>query len=373
MSDIGCEDYFMTEDDIKLMQVIKEYNLREQEKRNAWLIKYPQDVPNDVCNHAFIRGFSIENSFKPKVGEYNYLFKTEFESIYVWTYKKNKNSALVSEVNLAVMDVPYWKTVGYLIELALSYVDAFENVSDDNDGVDYKWMYYFNAKVSVIDNITFYNLSEIEANCMSYGVQLKATRIAKLSPIIELLLHDDRAYTALSLMNSAFKVHYCCLICELSTSPWHDHLAEDPPMWNQVSSLQSLEICIVQSCRTVESILGEPPNKDKLGKVYQHKQHWVTMVGIDPDRLFEKANQSYLSFYYELFFNLRNPSAHSYGNINYNLARKKAVEAQCFAALILKGYIEKNMLDIESAMNSLTFNNDFLSRVSEDMSTPLTD
>ena len=67
-----------------------------------------------------------------------------------------------------------------------------------------------------------------------------------------------------------------------------------------------------------------------------------------------------------------NPSAHSYGNIHYDLARKRAVEAQCFAAIIVREYIRKNMLDEEQAIDSLNFNRELLARVSEKMSTPIT-
>ena len=362
----------MPKADEYLEQAIKQLLVYEREKSNARLKQYPQDVPNDVCRHAFIHGFSIENSFNPKVGEYNYLFKTEFETVSVWTYRQNINSALVSEVDIGVKDIPYWKTAAYIIELSLAYADAFESCSIDTDCADYKWMYYFKPEETVLEDITFYNLSEIEAKNMSYGRELKATKIAELSPIIELLLRDDMAYTALSLMVAAFKVHYCCLICELSANPWHDHLAEEPSIWQQASILQNLEMCIVQSCRTVESILGEPPNKSRQGKVCQHKQHWIDIVGIDPNDLFKKANESYLDFYYELFFNLRNPSAHSYGNIHYDLARKRAVEAQCFAAVILRGYIKKNALNTEQAMNALSINREFLNRVKENMSTSMT-
>jgi len=76
-----------------------------------------------------------------------------------------------------------------------------------------------------------------------------------------------------------------------------------------------------------------------------------------------------LDFYYELFFTLRNPSAHSYGNIHYDLERKRAVEAQCFSAIGLNAYIQKNLIDKDTAIKKLNFNIDLLERVSENMST----
>ena len=63
----------------------------ELERQQEIKEKYPADVPNDVCNHAFIKGISIENSFGPKVGEYNFFCQIGKESIFLWTYKKDTN------------------------------------------------------------------------------------------------------------------------------------------------------------------------------------------------------------------------------------------------------------------------------------------
>lgn len=349
---------------------LKEWFKEQIKKEKLLEEKYPDNVPNDVCKHAFIYGFSIENSFKPKVGEFNHFFSTKFEDIYIWTYEKNQNSALVSSVDVTVKEIPFWKTASRLIQLSLFFVEAFESIGDP---IDYKWMYYFDFDKSTIDNTVFYGLSEIESHFMAQGRNLKATQISELAPIIELLERDDVAYNAISLIVSAFSSHQICLICELSKAPWHDHLAEEPEIWNQADMLQNLEIAIVQSCRAVESILGEPPSQKKESKVIRHKQKWIDTIGINPDEIFEKANKSYLEFYYELFFNLRNPSAHSYGNIHYDLERKRAVEAQCFAAIILREYINKNLLDNESAISKLNFNEELLLRVSDEMSTRMTD
>ena len=241
-----------------------------------------------------------------------------------------------------------------------------------DDLPDYKWMYYFDPCKSTIDNTTSYNLSSIEQKFMSTGINLKPTEIASLASVIELLIRDDQAYTALSLVFSAFCTHSCCLICEMSKHPWHDHLAEEPSIWQQAQMLPSLETAVVQSCQAVEAIIGEPPNQKKPGKVFAHKQHWKDTIGIDPDDIFEKANMSYLDFYYKLFFELRNPSAHSYGNIHYDLARKRAVESQCFAAIIVQKYIDKHTVDNETAIDSLKFNRELLDKVSETMSTCMT-
>ncbi len=346
----------------------KKFYDTEIERRERIKEKYPDDVPNNVCNHAFIRGYSLENSFSPKKGDYNYLCQIGFETLYIWTYKNKKdiNSTLVSETNLAVKELPYWKTAANLIWLSLSFVQCFEGATMENIP-DYKWMYYFDPSTSTIENTVFYNFSSIEQMFISTGTHLKLTQIASLAPVIELLIRDDQAYSALSLVHSAFCIHSCCLICEMSEHPWHDHLTEEPSIWEQAQMLPNLEIAIVQSCRAVEAIIGQPPSQKKPGKVLAHKQHWKNIVGIDPDTLFKKANMSYWDFYYKLFFKLRNPSAHSYGNIHYNLARKRAVEAQCFAAVIIQKYINKHTADNESSIDSLKFNKGLLDKVSEIM------
>ena len=129
---------------------------------------------------------------------------------------------------------------------------------------------------------------------------------------------------------------------------------------------------IVQACRSVEGILGEPPNSKKQTAVFKHKEKWIELTGINPDSIFEKAGISYLDFYYELFFDMRNPSAHSYGNIHYELEKSKTVQAQCFAAIVVRDYFNKHVLNLDEAQKKLRFNLDLLNRVNEDMSTKLT-
>ena len=347
----------------KICQLLYEKEKQRQED-------YPTDIPNSVCDHAFLYGLSIENSFKPVLGEYTPFFKTKHESTYIWTYRKNTNSAIVSHVDLSIKENRFWKTAGRLIRLAYQYSTGFEAISELV--IDYKWMYYFDSRSTIIDDIVFYGLSEIERRCISNGLILKATDISHMASIIELFERDDRAYTAVSLVESAFLSHQCCLICELSSYPYHDHLAEEPNQWNQADFLQKLEVAIVQSCRAVECIIGEPPNSKKISKVIAFKEKWESILGFKADDIFDKVGKSYFDFYYELFFDLRNPSAHSYGNIHYDLQRKRAVEAQCFAALILKGYVDKNAISNDDALRIMCFNQELLSKVSEDLSTKMT-
>ena len=118
--------------------------------------------------------------------------------------------------------------------------------------------------------------------------------------------------------------------------------------------------------------IGEAEKVATRLKQHAHKHHWLKTIGGNPDDIFGKVQMSYLDYYYKLFFDLRNPSAHSYGNVHYDLLRKQAVEAQCFAAIIVREYIRTNILDEEQAIDSLNFNRDLLARVSENMSTKIT-
>ena len=327
---------------------------------------HTDDIPNDVCRYAYISRILIENSFHPRVGDFNYFFSTSFEDLFIWTYETNTYSALISNVNPQVKKLPFWKTAGRLIQLAFAFVKAFELLDAP---VEYRWIYYFNPKKSKINEMVFYNLSWFDEISLPSGRVHKATEIAQLASIIEFLDKDVRAYNAISFIYSAFELHNICLNCELSLHPLHDHLSKEPEQWNKAEALQNLELSVIQSCKAVESILGMPPNRKNKTSVMLHREKWKSELGLNPDERFTKAGKSYLEFYYELFFNLRNPSAHSLGSINYSLKRKMAVEAQCFAAIILREYIIKNSRSNEDAIENLKFNKELLSNVQNDLVT----
>lgn len=351
----------------ELNKAIEEWLDIQCQNREAFYTKHPTDVPNEEGHHAFIKGMSVENSFAPTVGELNFLFETEIEKIYIWTHSQDKNSALVSEIDIQIKEKPFWKTAGSLLTLAQTYYEAFEGVDLDTKLV-YKIMYYFQPSLSVND-IVFFNMNEMDFSFLFDGRIMKATEIANYATVMELLLRDDRCYTAVSLLLSSFQIHYCCLICELSSTPSRYHESHEPSQWEQPEFINKMECAIVQACRCAECILGEPPNQAKQSRILAHKQKWSELVGLNPDEMFEKAGISYWEFYLKLFDELRNPSAHSYGNIHFNLERKRTIEAQCFAAFIVRGYIQNHELSLECAMRALNFNVSFLSRVSEDMST----
>ncbi len=360
----------LSKDDNKLREHITKYLNAVQKEREKFFQKYPPDPPNEVCFYACLSGLKVENSFGPSVHDFAEFFETEFEKIYIWTSTKDKNSWIVSQVKKDVKGLPFWKTVGHILHLAQYFYDAFE-ISIDIE-IKYHWMYYFSPE-QAFDEILLYEDSDFIRMDMETASIVKATKIEAFAPLIELLLRDDICYTALSQMLSSFELHYCCLICELGLSPIMKHESHEPEIWQHGYYISKMEAGIVQACRCVEGILGEPPNRAKQNSLLKHKEKWKRLLGINPDELYDKVNMSYLDFYYSLFFELRNPSAHSYGNIHYELERKRAIEAQCFAAIVLRGYIETNMKSHDEATRFLKFNRELLARVSDTISTSVTD
>ena len=356
----------------ELRQAMAGY-LEELKKQDEEILnKHPLDVPNKASNKAVITGLFIENSFKPFEGDLIDFFKLGHEKVFVWTQKENEFSMLLVEVDEKVKDEKCWITLASIIELSRYLCTYFERKMSD-DIFDYKWIYYFDPKIG-IEHSTFYGMtiggpSPLELTEFASGVVLKATDIAEMAHIIELLHRDEKAYIATANLKLSFSLSYCCLICETGSIAYHDHLAEEPKLWEHVSVLPEMEAAIVQACRATEAILGEPPKRGKQTKERKFKEKWKTLLGFDADTTFEKGGKSYFDFYYELFFELRNPSAHSYGDVHFDLLKKNAVAAQCFAAKILYEYTNTHALDNSVAREKLQFNNGLLSRVSKNMMT----
>lgn len=309
------------------------------------------------------------------MGDFIDFFEIEHERVYLWTPKKDEYSILVVGASEEVKDRKCWITLASLMELARCLWTSFErNLSDAR--ISYQWVYYFDPYVD-IENSTFYGMKMggpnlLELMKFSSGIVLSALEIAEMAHIIEFLNRDEVAYTATAALQSSFSSHYCCLICETGSYAYHDHLAQEPELWEYVSEIPKMEIAIVQACRAVEAILGKPPSSEKSARVLDRKEKWRKLLGFDPDLTFEKAQISFFDFYYRLFDKLRNPSAHSYGKIHYDLLNRSKVEAQCFAAKILFEYIKTNAMDNTSACEKMLFNRELLSRVSKQMSTKRT-
>lgn len=343
----------------KLSKDIEQKTAYQLHKQSELKNKYPPNPPNDVCNKACLTGLLITNNFDSKIGDMNKLFETKYEKLFLWTHDQKEYSSIVIDVNPEVKKEAFWKNIGSIISLAMKYAYMFEIVPFD--WFKYEWIYYFDPKKNLSDQ-EFNTLDELELMKLNSGLVLKTTDIGNFAPEIELMLRDDKAYTAMMMLCNSFSQHYTCLICELGYSPYHEHISKEPEIWEHAEMISDMEVAIVQACRSAEGILGEPPNKTKKNRVMEHKKQWMALIGIEPDSIFEKANMSYLDFYYKLFSDLRNPSAHSFGNINYNLERSKVVQAQCFAHNVVDGYFCKHMLSLDEAQKKLNFNLNLLSK-----------
>jgi hypothetical protein len=336
-------------------------------EKQAYLEKYyPTDIPNDVCNHAFVQGIKFENSFKPRVHDFIPFMKYGDEELFLWTHTKDKDTGLVSRVSKTVKEKNFWKNIGTVTQLAYSYTREFEHTMD----IEYKWCYYFDQN-KPLNEQEIYDCSELERLSLQNGTILKLTDFYLLARIIELLLRDDKLYTAMSTFYASMKTHYCCLICELERHPYRMHPSHEPKLWEQANVISEYETAIVQACRCVEAFLGKPPKKDNKNRLLQHKQKWIDELGINPDDHFKKGDSTYIDFYYDLF-QLRNAAAHSFGTIPFDLKRKQAINAQCFASLLLDGYLMKNIISEEKAIVELSINRDIINKVDENMSTSKT-
>jgi len=347
----------------EIIKELEENNRNHQAYLNEY---YPTDIPNKVCNHAFIQGIKFENSFKPKLYDFVPFMKCGDEELFLWTHTEDSYTALVSSVSMNIKEKNFWKNIGTIIRLAYSYSTDFEHTMESN----YKWCFYFDPNKSVSEQ-EIYDCSEYDSFSLLNGVILKLTELYNFSPIIELLLRDDKAYTAMSNFYASMKTHYCCLICELGRTSYKEHPSHEPKFWEQANVISDYEAAIVQACRCVEALIGKPTKKDNKSRFIEHKNRWLNVVGINPDDKFQKGDTTYIDFYYDLF-DLRNSAAHSYGNIPFELERKKAVDAQCFAALLLNGYVSKNVLSEEIVAEKLSINMDIIEKVNEKMSTPMT-
>lgn len=347
----------------QFIEELNEYSNTRQEFLDEY---YPIDIPNEVCNYAFIQGIKFENSFKPKVNDFVHLMGWDDEELFLWTHTKDTYTALVSKVSTRVKEKNFWKNSGRVIQLAYAYSTDF----DHNMEIDYKWCYYFDSNKSISEQ-EIYDCDELDRYNLLNGNILKLSDLSSFFPIIELLLRDDKAYTAISNFYTSMQTHYCCLICELNPIPYKKHPSHEPKIWEQAKIISDFESAIVQACRCVEALIGKPPNKEKTNRFLEHKRKWINEIGINPDDEFIKGKTTYIDFYYKLF-DLRNEAAHSYGTIPFDLERLQTVEAQCFASLLLDGYINKNILSSEVVTEKLKINQKLIDQVDHKMSTPRT-
>jgi len=346
----------------KLYKAIEDYVQAVNEQREEYLKRYPTDIPNKVCHHAIISGIKTDNSTGFKVGDYTPLMKTEYEELYIWTHTKDKYSSIVSEVSLDIKSINYWKNMGYVIDLALAYYFDFEHTSN----MKYHWIYYFDSSKSIEEN-EFQKDDHIGEETFNGSIQ-RVSFFKDVAPLIELLLRDDRFYTSLSIFDNSVESHWFCFVCELSKSDYKIHPSHEPQLWEEAELIPKMEAALVQSCRAVEAILGKPGKKEDKAKVMRAKERWRALINLEPDDIYFKKGITNFDYYYELF-ELRNESAHSFGELPFSISRKLTIEAQCFSYMVIMAYLEKHLLSVEDASKELCLNLDLIEKDPEDFST----
>ncbi|WP_100012313.1 hypothetical protein [Lentibacillus sediminis] len=356
----------MNDGNEQLKKIIEQYLQEKEEERRQYLEKYPQDIPNKSCHHAIISGIKTDNSTGFNVGDYTPLLKSEFEKIFIWTHTKNNYSSIVSEVSTDIKNISYWKNMGYILELTLTYYYAFEHASN----MKYHWIYYFNS-LKTIEESEFKVSDHLYEGTFNGSIQ-KVSFFKEIIPLIELLLRDDKFYTALSIFKNSVDHHWFCFVCELSRSGTKKHPSHEPMLWEEAEMIPKMEAALVQSCRAVEAILGKPGKKDDKAKVIRAKERWRSLINLEPNDAFYKKNISYFDYYYELF-ELRNISAHSFGELPFSVSRKLTIEAQCFSYQVLEAYMDKHMKSVEEASKELQLNEGLINRDPNDYSTKLTE
>jgi len=347
--------------DDQLSKVIQQLSEVMTERQELLLKRYPPDVPNDVCRHATVSGILVENSPGFKVGELTPLMELPLEKIYVWTNRRNKDSSILSEVNTSVKNMGFWINAGHVFKLVHAYESWFEHIIES---YNYHWIYYFDPNLPVND-CEFLDEDHTLNGTFSGSIK-KATFFQRVAPLIDLMVSDEKFFTATSLMVQSMEFHHCCFWCEFQKGGYVMHPSHEPFYWEQASVLPLMESAIVQACRCVEGILGKPGrNRVRM------EQRWRDTLGIDPNETFFKTGTTFLEYYYRLF-DLRNDSAHSYGSVVFQTSRQKTIEAQCFAWIILDSYLTRHAKPIEEACNAIGLNLELMQRVNPDMSTPIT-
>lgn len=327
------------------------------EQSAAQMERYPADVPNDVCRHAIVSGLLIENSPGFKRGDLIPLMRLPLETIYVWTGRTHAPSSIVSEVALSVKTEGLWRNAGHLFKMAQAYASFFEVFCPS---YDYHWIYRFDPTLP-LDRCEFLSASENLPDDRFVGNIEPVTFFRDMAPVIDLLVSDEKFYTAASQFLQSVEFHWCCFACELQQDGHRMHPSEEPRYWEQASVLARMDSAIVQACRSAEGILGHP-GKDR-GRVCNR---WERALGTDPTQPFFKTGDTLIDFYYSLF-NLRNGSAHSYGAVEFQTSRRQTIEAQCFALLVLDAYAAKHSRSIEEACEALGVNKQLMDRVEPDV------
>lgn len=324
--------------------------LTEITMKNVQILEkaYPEDIPNKQCNTAVFSGVLYQSEEPLENGYFDRLLSTNYEEVYIWK-AEHSYAYLVSKVNSKVKDLDIWKTCGLMISISFVWSKGFEHSTDN---IGYNWVYRFdkNQEKSELDFYENDSIFEIDN-----GVCISNRDLVNMIRLIALLEKDDALFNSIINFHSSMQLCYTCLICELSDRAYKMHPSHEPRLWEKMPLYNNFETAIVLACKSVENILGKPPRKDNPGSVEKFKCKWLKQLEINPDDQFEKGECSYFDFYYRLF-SLRNDSAHANYKEAFDLERRNTIESQCFAAILLFDYINKNLPSFEDSSALLKLN-----------------
>lgn len=318
--------------------------------KNAKILEdlYPDNIPNDLCNNAVLSGIFYHNFEVSENVKYEHFLSTKNEDVYIWK-GDNDYFRFVSKVDSKVKELNIWDTFGLLISLSFAWENSFEHTIDE---VRYNWVYRFDSSQSISELDYYDNNSDFLIND---GVIVTTQNFRRMLRLFALLLKNKTCLNSLINFNSSMQLSYCCLICELSLLEPKMHLSHEPKVWEKLSLKNNFETATLLAYKSVEHILGHPPDsKDKL-KIIKFKKRWISKISIEPDTIYEKTSKTYLEYYFYLL-DLRNGSAHADLKNSFELERIKTIEAQCFAAIILMSYINENLPSYEIVTTELKIN-----------------
>ena len=324
---------------------------------------YPVDPPNKECDHALLNGLLLSNESGLRTYDFVPLFRTTFESSFVWTHSKDHYSAVVVRVDPTVNSRKVWKTLASVLEVAVVIESAFEH----HVNMTYDWVYHFDSTTPIGDQ-RFLNREDHRRLC---GVVVNFRTVRNLTPLIELLLRDDHYFAAAQYLMASFGSHQSCLVCETSPSEFRRHPGHELPRSEVAQAMPLMESAIVLATRAVEEILGKPPRAAKPGREPKAKGEWKHRIDVDPDAAFERTGSTFFEYRRELF-GIRGRAAHSIRRMPYELARKLTIDAQVFAWEILQGYFRRHRLDENDALVRIAFNREHADREPADVATRLT-
>lgn len=324
---------------------------RQQEEVN-YQKDNPKDAPNTVLNHALIEGISIYNDFILSKGDYIEFFTIGHEKFYCWTYKTDEYSTLVVDVNPIVKENEVWKTAISILEIAFTISSELESPHE----FAYDWVYRFNH-TETINELHYLKDRHHTLNCKSMH---RINEFSDLAVLIDILNRDDNFFIACQNIITAKQSHEFCQICALTPEEHlRKHRDHEPEIWEKINLLPKMEAAVVQATRSIEAILGKPGKRDNEKKLNRAKESWLKNISINPDDKFTLTEQSYLDYYYDLF-QLRNNSAHSFGQLSFQMKRQETIAAQSFAWIVIRDYYKKHCCTKEKSLKSLKFNEEFI-------------